>query len=240
MQAKDEKALNETLADAVMDRPREFFIGNKRFEQWSPSLGMSLMLERHLSALGIDNELLVKNPSMEAMRLISEKRIEVCRILAILSTRTKRRLERSEWIEKRAAYFSENISDEDIAKLLLWAMSEPKAETLISLSGIAKEQEEQARIAKHKNKDGHTLSFGGKTIFGSLIVPACDTLKCLPPDAVWRMSLIHLRMCLADKINTVYVSDEDMKALNIASTSDDVFGMTNEDFAKLKELTSQS
>lgn len=236
MQAKDEKALNETLADAVMDRPREFFIGNRRFEQWSPSLGMSLMLERHLSALGIDNELLVKNPSMEAMRLISAKRIEVCRILAILSTRDRRHLDRSKWIEKRAQFYSRNLSDEDIAKLLLIAMSEPKADTLISLSRIAKEQEEQARIANYKNQDGHTLSFGGKTIFGSLIVPACDTLKCLPSDAVWGIPLIQLRMCLADKINTVYVSDEDMKALGISSTHQQKFGMTPEDIAKLKAM----
>lgn len=236
MQAKDEKALNETLADAVMDRPREFFIGNRRFEQWSPSLGMSLMLERHLSALGIDNDLLVKNPSMEAMRLISAKRIEVCRILAILSTRDRRHLKKSKWIEKRAQFYSRNLSDDDIATLLLMALGEPRAESLISLSGIAKEQEEQARIAKHKNKDGHTLSFGGKTIFGSLIVPACDTMKCLPSEAVWGMSLIQLRMCLADKINTVYVSDEDMKALGISSTHQQKFGMTPEDIAKLKAM----
>ncbi len=236
MQDKGENALNETLADAVMDRPREFFIGNRRFEQWSPSLGMSLILERHLSALGIDNELLVKNPSMEVMRLISAKRIEVCRILAILSTRDRWHLDRSKWIEKRAQFFSKSISDEDIAKLLLIALSEPKAETLISLSGIAKEQEEQARIAKHKNKDGHTLSFGGKTIFGSLIIPACETFHCLPYDAVWDMSLIQLRLCLADKINTVYLSDEDMKALGISTTHQQKFGMSPEDIAKLKAM----
>lgn len=236
MQETAKNQLNEALADAVMDRPREFFIGKQRFEQWSPSLGMSLMLERHLSALGIDSELLVKNPSMEAMRLVSSKRIECCRILAILSTRERRHFDRSKWVERRARFFSRSLSDEDIAQLLLLSMSEPKAETLISLSGVAKEQEEQARIVKHKNKDGHTLSFGGKTIFGSLIIPACETLKCLPSDVVWGMSLTQLQMSLADKINTVYLSDEDMKSLGISSTQKQKFGMTPEDIAKLKAM----
>lgn len=213
--AKDN--LNEALADAVMDRPREFFIDKRRFEQWSPSLGMSLMLERHLSALIIDKELLVKNPSMEAMRLISAKRIEVCRILTILSTRDRRDLDRSKWIERRAKFFSRNIPDEDIAKLLLMAMSEPKAETLISFSGIAKEQEEQSRIAKHKNKDGHTLSFGGKTIYGTLIDTACSKYGWTKQYVVWGIDLVSLRMMLADSVNIVYLSDEEIKALHIVA-----------------------
>jgi len=232
----DKDNLNEALADAVMDRPREFFIDTERFEQWSPSLGMSLMLERHLSALGIDNKILAKNPAMEAMRLISAKRIEVCRILAILSTRDRRHLDRSEWIERRAQFFSKNIPDEDIAKLLLMALIEPKAETLISLSGIAKEQEEQSRIARHKNREGHTLSFGGKTIYGTLIDSACSKYGWTKQYVVWGIDLPSLRMMLADSVNSVYLSDEEMKALGISTTHQQKFGMSPEDIAKLKAM----
>ena len=122
--------------------------------------------------------------------------------------------------------------------MLLIALSEPKAETLISLSGIATEQKEQARIAQHKNRDGHTLTFGGKTIYGTLIEAACSKYGWAKEYVVWGIDLVSLRMMLADSINSIYLSDEDMKALNMVTKSEDVFGMSRDDFAKLKALTS--
>lgn len=209
--------LNEALADAVMNRPREFFIGKNRFCLWSPTLGVSLMLERHIAALGIDRELMAKSPSMEAIRLSSSKRKEVCHILAILSLREYRDLSNYMVIDRRVKFFSEKLSDEELAQLILIALSEPKAETLISLSGLDKEHEEQSRIAKHKNKDGHTLSFGGKTIYGSLIDTACAKYGWTKEYVVWGIDLCSLRMMLADSVNTVYLSDEEIKALHIVA-----------------------
>ena len=228
--------LNETLADAVMNRPREFFIDHQRYCLWPLSLGMSLMIERHLAALGIDDNLLAKNPAMEAMRLASGKRAEVCYILAILSLRKYSELSNTQTITRRSNVFESKLSDDELAQLLLIALSEPKAETLISLSGIANEQKEQARIAQHKNRDGHTLTFGGKTIYGTLIDAACSKYGWAKEYVVWGIDLVSLRMMLADSVNSVYLSDEEMKALGISATHQQKFGMTPEDIAKLKAM----
>lgn len=236
MDSQDKDRLNETLADAVMDRPREFFIDDRRFCLHSPTLGVSLMLERHLSALGIDRELLAKNPSMEALRIVSENRESACYILAILSFRGFRNLCNSKTLKRRAETFSEHLSDDELAQLMLIALSEPKAETLISLSGISKEQEEQSQIARHKNKDGHTLSFGGLTVYGTLIDAACSRYGWTKEYAVWGIDLVSLRMMLADSVNSVYLSDEEMKELRISSTHQQKFGMTPEDIDKLKAM----
>ncbi len=232
----DKDNLNEALADAVMNRPREFFIDRQRFCLWSPTLGMSLLLERHLSALDIDNALLAKNPAMEALRLASGKRQEVCYILAILSLRKYSELSNTQTITRRANVFEEKLSNDEIAQLLLIALSEPKAETLISLSGIAKDQEEQSKIARHKNRDGHTLSFGGKTIYGTLIDAACSRYGWAKEYVVWGIDLASLRMMLADSVNSVYLSDEEMKSLGISTTHQQKYGMTPEDIAKLKAM----
>lgn len=236
MQDTDEKALNETLADAVMDRPREFFIDDRRFCLYSPTLGVSLMLERHLAALGVDGEVLANNPSIEALRIVSKKRKEVCYILAILSFRRFKSLSNSKSLERRAWIFSSQLSDDELAQLILIALSEPKAETLINLSGIAKEQEEQSRIVRHKNRDGHTLSFGGRTIYGTLVDAACSRYGWTKEYVVWGIDLVSLRMMLADSVNSVYLSDEEMKALGVSSTHQQKFGMTPEDIAKLKAM----
>lgn len=233
------KRLNGTLADAVMDRPREFFIGKKRFCLWSPSLGMSLMLECHLSELGIDRLVLSKNPAIEMMRLTVTKRYDVCYVLAIFTFRKYSELSCAKKIKQRARFFESNLSEEEIVQLLMISLSEPKAETLIALSGIAKDQEEQSKIAKHKNREGHTFSFGGKTIYGTLIDAACRKYGWTKQYVVWGIDLVSLRMMLADSVNSVYLSDDDMKSLGIGSSENGVFGMSAEDFAQLRAMTSQ-
>lgn len=219
-----------------MDRPREFFIGKKRYCLWSPTLGMSMMIERHLSSLEIDFKILSLSPTIEVLRLIHSQRDTICYILAILSFRNRVELSNSQTLKRKAKIYSSNLSDEELAKLILVALSDSKAETLISLSGIAKEQQTQSKIAQYKNKDGHTQSFGGKTIFGTLIGPACKAFGWTKEYVVWDIDLISLRMMLADQINSIYLSDEEIKALNISTTSNQTYGMTPEDIAKLKAM----
>lgn len=233
------ETLNETLADAVMDRPREFFIGNKRFCFWSPSLGMSIMSGRHISVLGIDNDMLAKNPSIEALRLVKGKKDELCYILAIHSYRSFYELSNSRTIQRRAKIFSTNLSDEEIAQFFLFILGEPSPEAIMSLSGIADDRKEASRISEHKSKDSHIKTFGGKTAFGALLDAACSKYGWTKDYVVWGIDLLSLRLMLADSINTIHLSEEDMKALNIVAKSDDIIGMTEDDFAKLKEYTSQ-
>lgn len=228
--------LNEALADAVMNRPRELFIGSKRYCLWSPSLGMSLMIERHIAALGIDAGLLERNPAMEALRLVSIHRREVAHILAILSFRQYSELCQAEKIRKRADVFADKLSDEEMAQLILVVMTEPTTQTLISLSDITKDHAEQSRIVKYKNRDGHTVSFGGKTIYGTLIDAACSRYGWTKDYVVWGIDLVSLQTMLADTINSICLSDEEMKALGIHSTHGQKFGMTPEDIARLKAM----
>ena len=52
---------------------------------------------------------------------------------------------------------------------------------------------------------------------------------------VWGIDLISLRMMLADSINSIYLSDEDMKQCGVVASDKDRIGMSKDDFAKLKE-----
>lgn len=228
--------INDTLADAVMARPREFSIGKKRFCLWSPSLGMSMMIERHIASLGIDMAIMERNPSLESLRLAAAKKDEVCHLLSILTFRTFESLSDSSLIQRRASMFAKNLTTEEIAQLLLVALNEPSPEALMKESGILQEQQEMSRIAAHKNKDGHTMSFCGKTIYGTLIDAACSKYGWTKEYVVWGIDLLSLRMMLADAINTVYLSDEDMKALSISNTKHEVYGMTQDDINRLKAM----
>ena len=227
--------LNEALADAVMDRPREFYIGEKRFCLWSPSLGMTMMLERHIAELGIDHGMIARNPSVEALRLTVDNRDEVCNILSISSFRRFSELSDVRKLQERSRYFSEHLSDEELAEILLLILSEPRIETILSVSGIAADQREQSMIAHIKNKGGHSRSFGGKTIYGLLIDAACRAYGWTKQYVVWGIDLVSLRMMLADSINSIYLSDEEAKQLGIQDQGAARIGMSADDFAKLRE-----
>ncbi len=231
-----ETELNETLADAVMARPREFFIGQRRYCLWPLTLGKSLMLQRHLDALDIDYGMLSRNASLEVMRIVANKRSEVCYIIAIASFNAFSELCNSQTLKCRATLFEHELDADELAKILLVMLREPKVESLLEAAGIVKDQQEQARIARHKNRDGHTLSFGGKSIFGQLIDAACQRYGWTKEYVVWGIDLTSLKLMLADSVNTVYLSDDDIKALGLRGGRREVYGMTEEDIAKLKAM----
>lgn len=225
--------MNEALADAVMDRPREFFIGERRFCLWSPSLGMSLMLERHISELGINRRLLSEDPAMEALRLVAEKREQVCLIISIHTFRRFTDLSNGRRIKNRSDFLSSNLDIQELSQLLIFILSESNAETLISLSPIGEQREKQALIAKIKSS-ANSLTFGGNTIYGMLIAPAMTTFHLSFHEAVWGMSLTNLKMLLADNINSVHLSDEEAKKYGMATEKPQTIGMSADDFDRLK------
>ncbi len=226
--------LNEALADAVMDRPREFFIDKRRFCLWSPSLGMSMMLEGHIANLGVNPEMMIRNHSFEALRIAVEKRNVICDILAILSFRDFSQLSDSRTLAKRAEYFCNHLSDEDLAQLILMILSEPRIDDYISLSGLADDQKDQSRIAEIKNNGSHNRTFGGHTIYGLLIDAACKAYGWTKQYVVWGIDLVSLRMMLADSVCSVYLSDEEIKQFGGDVSRKDQRGMTKEDFLLLR------
>ncbi len=226
--------LNAAVGDAGMERPLEFLIGSRRFCLWSPSLGVSLMLERHIALLGIDPELMNRHPSVEALRIVKEQRKEVCMVLAIASCRSYAKLCDSRFLDRRSRYFAAHLDDDELAGLLIWVLSRPKPETFISLSGIARDQQEQAEIARVKGAGGHTRTFGGKTIFGSLIDMACRVYGWTKQHVVWGIDLVSLRLMLSDAINSVYLSDEEARKCGIGKEPAESYGMAVSDFDKLR------
>lgn len=226
--------LEETLADAVLNRPQEFFIGDKRYELHSPTLGMSILIDRLMKGLDIHQTALIENPGLESLRLCSISKDTVCSILSIYALHDYDKLCDSKGrrgIEEEL----KKLSTEELASLFLFVLTAPNAETLISLSGLVKEQERQAKIAKYKNKDGHTQTFGGKTLYGILIDTACAKYGWTKEYVVWGIDLISLRMMLADAISSVYLSDEEIKAIGVKNPSGKIINIaTQEDVDRIK------
>ena len=225
--------VEETLADAALGRPREFFVGRRRFCLYPPSLAVSLLASRRIQSIGIDATLLEADPAMEAMRLVSSARREVSALIALHTLRGRRALTDSRCLSRRARLLSRSLADAELAQLLLVVLTEPGADTLLRDCGLAAERDRMKRISAIRREGGRTLTFGGKTLFGSLIGPAMETFHIPYETAVWEMSLVSLRLLLSDHISSVFLSDDEMKKLSAHKDAGEV-GMTAADFERLR------
>lgn len=226
----DDKRLNETLAEVVMARPREFFIGEKRYCLWPPSLGKSMMIESRLLSLDIDSKLLHKNLFIESRRLAHVKKDAVCFILAIHSFKRFSDLCNTQVLRERTNIFKDNLSEDEIAHLFTLALNCTNVDNLIKLSGIEEERKERSRMIELREKNSKMKSFGGKTIFGALIDAACSKYGWTKEYVVWGIDLASLQLMLADSITSISLPDGE-------GQEDSSFGMSADDFARLRDLT---
>lgn len=226
----------ETLADAVLNRPREFFIGEERFCLWSPSLGMSILIGRRIEELDIDVSSFALNTPKEALRLVKEKRKEVCHIIALHTFNRYEDFCESKRLDERTEFFSKALDEKEITELFLVVLSTPKAETIILSTDIHNDQEKQAKIAQIKNKDGNTFTFGGKTVYGTLLDAACKNYGWTKEYVVWGIDLVSLRLMMADSINSVYLTDEEKKKVSFSASNERIDMHDKEAMARLMAM----
>lgn len=228
--------IDEEILEAIMERPYGFAVKGKRFYLYPVTLGKSILLLRLMRELEIDTELLAKSPSLEALRVTSAHKDVAILIIAYCTAKDKQEIFDNARLEEYQRLLSDNLSDEDIAQLLLIIYQYDKTASFIKHLGLDRDQKEQAKISKLKNKNGNTVMFGGKSIYGSLISAACEKYGWTLDYVVWGISLVNLRMMLADSVNSIYLSDDEKKSARL-TTGQEIVDMDNPDnWAKIKAM----
>lgn len=227
--------LNDTLADVVLDLPREFSINGKGYHLWSPTLGMSILIERKMRLISIDKGAPDWEPTMEVLRICASEKEKVCDVLSVYTFREYDDFLCVARLEERKKELMALDVDE-LASLFLYTLSMTDATRLMHNTGLEKDIDKQREIAGIKNKEGHSVTFGGKTLYGQLIDAACARYGWSKKYAVWGIDLVSLRMMLADSLNSVYLTDEERKSLKVDQESDIVIGMDEAGIEKLKSM----
>ncbi len=209
----DEERLDLEIADAVMERPYPFYVGRKQFFLYPVTLGKMYLLQRLIDDLGIDYKTLKLNMNIEMLRLATEEKRKVCTILAYHTCKNKEQIHSRKIITERTNLFVQEASTEDLASILIILLTKDKADVYMKHLGIDKELERLKKVSAFKSKSSeNTLSFGGKSIYGSFIAPLIE-MGLSYEEIVWERSYTNLRMLLADKVNSVYLTDEELKKL---------------------------
>lgn len=224
------------IADAIMERPVSFNIGNRSFYIYPVTLGKFYLFARLFKELGADSRIIAKNPYIEAIRLCESKRNIVCRILSYYTFNQKKDIFDNCKIDNRAKLFNDNLNVEELSTLLIIILSGDNIELYLDYFGINKERNERKRIANIKKKNDNSITFGGNSAYGTLIDFACQRYGWTMDYVVWGISYVNLKMLMADAITTVYLNADEMKQLGMSNNQEIINADDPKNRERIKEL----
>jgi hypothetical protein len=210
--------INDKIADLLTERPSFFKVGSEVMCFYPSTLGKKFLISDIMKQLEIDAELIRKNPYFEALRIVSKKRDMLCRLLSYHTFDKREELYDIGLIEKRAEKFSA-LSNEELATLFISVNIDHGIGEFIKHFGLDKEKEKMRRISEIKKMDSSSLSFGAKSVFGALVVPACEKLHMTPREVIWGISYNLLQMLMADAEVSVFLTDDERKKAHISKGS---------------------
>lgn len=236
MNYKDDTLLDMDFVDTIIDKPQGFSVGGRHFYIYPVTLGKMFIIGRLTEELDLRYEVIRTNPYIEAIRLAKYKRDTCCRILTYHTVRTKAKAFDNEFIENRTKFFVKEISDEDLATIMVLVLTWDKTPLLISHLNIDKEQQKfEKAVSVKENKN--TLVFGCRSIYGSLIDVACERYGWTFDYVVWEISYVNLKLLIADSSKQVYLSDNELNKANISTNRQYLNGDDPEEVKKFIENT---
>ena len=220
-EAKDIKApdIERLMIEVAIEKPECFTLSDGKvtlyYYLYPPSLGTSLLTAQLLKKLNISKGLLMMNEEFELIRLCTKQRDTVLRLIAMHTF--KRRSDALE--EKKIVDRVKELSPLDAAELsgiLKVLMSwENQTPMFVKHLGLDKEKNEREKIARHKEAEGNSITYGGKSIYGALLDHAAERYGWELGYIMWGISLTNLNMMLQDSVQSVYLSEEERRKMHI-------------------------
>lgn len=206
------------LADTLIGRPYGFSVDvggeARRFFLYPPTLGKVILVQQIVSSMSIDYKMLNGNISFEALRLAHEKKEECLEILYFNTCKTKDEVFDNPRKHDIVTIFRENLTEEDIAALIIVVLTSDRTSVFLKYIGLDKEQDRIGSIMRVKsNNDKNNFSFGGLSKFGAILDVACERYGWTKDYVVWGIDYPSLKLMLADKPNSIYVTDDERKKL---------------------------
>lgn len=236
MEKTENKAIENEIANIITGRPQEFRVHRKLYRLYPVTLAKMYMLRRYMDELSLDMDLLKVNPYIEALRLASTKPDVCAGMIAVHATpNTYKDLCDNKAITTRTNVFRK-LEDEDLATLLVIVLSAENTDRITAYLGIDDERRRLEQVMELKSgKDSNSLSFFGKSVFGSFIEPL-KQMGYTDNEILYERGYSYLRLMLADKPTSIYISDEERKELPSSAGGTMLEADSPETFEKLRDL----
>lgn len=222
------KDIDRALDDIIMDRPRPFAVGGRRFELRHPSLGRTILSGRAVDGLGING--------VNLSSVAKAGRKELCRLLSVNVSNRCDLFDESR-MKELDGFFDENLDDEELASLVSMIMSMYDLGAIMSKYGMDKDREDRKRAAKAKEcKNGHNIGFGGKTVAGSLIEPIAKKFGWTVDYIVWGISYAMLWLLVLDGQESVYLTKDEIRKARINEDGVVISGDSRDNWKRIHEM----
>lgn len=206
------------ISDALIERPISFSVKDKHYSIYPPSLGKIQLMSRLFEAIGIDRTgLSVHTFSKMLLTKAEENRGECLRIIAYATLPGSHCLD-EELVCARLDRLS-CLDKEDIATLIVTILQCDKSSAIMKHFGMDKEAERLKRVMKAKKDNKNTYTFGGKTLWGTLIDSACERYGWTFQYVLWGISYCNLQLLLADQVKTIFLTDDERKNVHVSNDS---------------------
>lgn len=206
--------LTQEIADVIMERPQTFDVDGRHFYLYPPTLGKLYLTQRLLDHAGMRRRMLQKNAAVECLRLARDHRDDCLSVIAYATLRTHDDIMSPAAVKARVAELRP-LDESDIATLLVLIITADTTAKHMDELGITRDRERMRQVMRAKKSDD-TYAFGGVSIYGMLLDAACSRYGWTLEYVVWGISYENLRLMLADKPDTVYLSKEERKHCHVA------------------------
>lgn len=230
----DSREIYNELTDAIIERPVSFSVGKERMCLYPASLGKMYMVARLLDSMKVSHQRLSEDAFAEAVRLCRYRRDGAARLIAFYTVRERDDHFDNDLIDHRSSVLS-SLDDNDLASLLVVVLTQDSSDRFIKEYGIDKEKQLVQKIVRYKQEKGN-LSFGGKTVYGTLIDSACERYGWTFDYVVWGISYTNLRMITADSVVSMYLSKDDMKKLHVSADREVIDASDPENFERIRKM----
>lgn len=222
--------------DILLERRHEFKVHDALYTLYPPSLGITALIKASLDGIGVDWAALADAPAFALLPLIESRPMDCCRIIALATCRGRDEAMSSKVVDAKAKQFHKWLSADEVMSLMIIAITNNRVTEFFNDSGITKENERMRRVASYKKND--TPMFGGKTIFGQFVDPACERYGWTYEYAVWDISYAALTALIADKVTSIILTEEEKKGVpkHLLENEDAISGDDPRNWAKVKQL----
>ena len=221
-QKKDE--MEKLFADTFLEMPLQFECGGKYFNIYQKSLGKKLLLNRLISLLELDKEILKSNSILEMARICETKKEIVLRIIAISVKRLPRAINDERDNLELMNFFEKYMDTEDMVSLLMYILQDDNEiiEKLKKHLRIDKQQEKKKALYNIK-KDGNknSISAGGVSAYGSILDYFAEKFGWEKSYILWGISYVNLMLMYYDFPESIFLSDDEMKKVPARYRADD-------------------
>lgn len=220
---KKNEVTEEYLADIITQKPYAFYAGRKLFRLYPVTLAKKLVMRPYIDDLAIDMEKLRCMPDIEVIRVVREHKNTCCELLAIHSTPNtyKDLFNIQSRAERRNILMS--MQDADLAAHLMNVLMLDKTAAVMEYLGLDKEHERMKKVFEVKRKHNkNSIDFGGLSLFGSFI-GRLKEMGYTENEILFELGYSYLQLVLADKVTSVYLSDDELEELpNLAVSNGDM------------------